>query len=117
VRDDVVLFMDDREVADVGGQASARAALDAVGDVDVWVHVDLDVLATDAFGAADYLQPGGLGWSELDAAFGSAIADDRCRGASVAIYNPDLDPGYRAAEGVVDFIERSLRSSARYTGS
>jgi arginase len=108
VRREIALFMDDREVADVGGQAAARAALDAVGDVDVWVHVDLDVLTTDAFAAADYLQPGGLGWKQLDAAFGSAIADDRCRGASVAIYNPDLDPGYRAAESVVDFIARSL---------
>jgi arginase len=112
VRDDVALFMDDREIVDVGGEASARAGLDAVGDVDVWVHVDLDVLATDAFRAADYLQPGGLGWSELDAAFGSAIAGERCRGASVAIYNPDLDPGHEAAEQVVDFIARSLRPSA-----
>jgi len=117
VRDDVALFMDDSEVVDVGGEPSARAALDAVGDVDVWVHVDLDVLTTDAFGAADYLQPGGLGWTELDAAFGAAIADDRCRGASVAIYNPDLDPAHRTAGSVVDFIARSLRSSARYTGS
>lgn len=113
VRRDVGLFMDDRAVVRAGGVQSARAALDAIGDVDLWAHVDLDVLATTSFDAVDYPQPGGLGWTELDDAFALTIVDERCRGASIAIYNPDLDPDRTAAQLVVDFIIKALRQSAR----
>lgn len=75
---------------------------------DFWLHIDLDVLATDAFAAADYLQPGGLAWSELDAIAGTAIADPRCKGASVVIYNPELDPDRQVADQVVDFVWRLM---------
>jgi arginase len=75
---------------------------------EFWLHVDLDVLATDAFDAADYLQPGGLTWSELDAIAGTAIADPRCTGTSVVIYNPELDPDRQAADQVVEFVCRLM---------
>ena len=93
----------------------ARRAGDPGGDAlrtlqvpEFWLHIDLDVLTTDAFAAADYLQPGGLAWSELDAIAGTAISDPRCRGASVVIYNPELDPDRRAADQVVEFVYRLM---------
>jgi arginase len=111
LRGTVALFMDDVGVLVAGGGAAGRSALEAVGDVDLWVHVDLDVLTSDSFGAVDYPQAGGIGWRELDAAFAVTVGDTRCRGASVAIYNPDRDSGRDGAASVVDFIARMLGST------
>jgi arginase len=108
VRAEVACFLDDREVAGRGGAASMAAALDAIGDVPFWLHVDLDVLASADFAAVDYRQPGGLRWNELDELFLLGLASPHCRGASVVIYNPDLDPDRSAAMKVVDFVTRSI---------
>ncbi len=70
-----------------------------------WLHVDLDVLAWQEFracGAPGETQlPGGLSWEELTTVVGVALGAPGCRGWSVAIYNPDLDPDRSAAERIV----------------
>jgi len=48
--------------------------------------------------------PGGLSWRELTAVVSSALRAGGCRGWSVGVYNPDLDPGLRAAAQVVNFL-------------
>lgn len=111
VRSRVALFMSAEEAA--RAEDPAADALRTIEAADIWLHIDLDVLATDAFGAADYLQPGGLTWSELDALAGVAIDDPRCRGASVAIYNPDLDPDRQAADDVLEFLCRLMSRERR----
>ena len=100
----VALFLSGEETS--RADRPAATALRALETPDFWLHIDLDVLATDAFGAADYLQPGGLTWSELDAIAGTAVADSRCKGASVVIYNPELDPDRHAADQVIEFLCR-----------
>jgi len=60
-----------------------------------WLHVDLDVLSTDALPAVDYPQPGGLRWSELEALTAAALRAPGCLGMTLCIYNPDLDPAAR----------------------
>jgi arginase len=111
LRGHVGLFLSAEEArrADDRG-ASALCKLDTAA---FWLHVDLDVLATEAFDAADYLQPGGLTWSTLDAIAGTAVTDPRCKGASVVIYNPDLDPDRRAADQVVEFVCRLVALQGR----
>jgi arginase len=106
LRDTVALFRDDRAVRANGPQASAREGIAALGPGSprFWLHVDLDVLQTDDFPAADYLQPGGLGWAELSDVAAAALADERCFGASVVIYNPDLDPDRSSAARIVRFL-------------
>jgi arginase len=108
LRDGVALFRDDRAVRAAGASASARDAIDALGPDSpaFWLHVDLDVLETEAFPAADYLQPGGLGWGELAEIAVTALMDARCLGCSVVIYNPDLDPDRTAAARTVRFLSR-----------
>jgi arginase len=69
-----------------------------------WLHVDLDVLATEALGAVDYRQPGGLDWGQLAELTAAALAVPGCAGWTVAIYNPDLDPGGREAGRIVDYL-------------
>jgi arginase len=110
VQGHVALFLSGEETS--RADSPAATALRALERPDFWLHIDLDVLATDAFGAADYLQPGGLTWSELDAVAGTAVADPRCKGASVVIYNPELDPDLHAADQVIEFVFRLIREDA-----
>jgi hypothetical protein len=73
------------------------AVTDAVGGTGAWwLHVDLDVLGTHALPAVDYPQPGGIGWERLAEVAATALERPGCAGASVAIYNPDLDGGAAA---------------------
>ena len=74
-----------------------------------WLHVDLDVLSTSALGAVDYPQPGGITWSRLDSVTRTLLGLPGCRGASVGVYNPDLDRGL-AAPRIADFITGLGRS-------
>ena len=69
-----------------------------------WLHVDLDVLSTDALPAVDYPQSGGLTWAQLHELTAAAVGKGGCVGASVVIYNPDLDQGTNA-ELIVAYLE------------
>lgn len=86
--------------------AAARAAIGRVAPDGEpwWLHVDLDVLSTDALAAVDYRQPGGLSWEQLRALASAALERGGCIGATVTIYNPDLDPGERSAPAIAAFV-------------
>lgn len=117
----VALFLDDRSVTARGPERSAVEALEAIGEGEFWLHIDLDVLSPADFPAADYLQPGGLSWSDLQELAATVLAGPGPAGVSVAIYNPDRDPGWAVARRVVDFVVRlveefSPQRSTRSTG-
>jgi arginase len=110
----VALFLDDGAVRAGGATAAPRraiAALDPASD-SFWLHVDLDVLRTDDFPAVDYLQPGGLSWRELLEIVAPALADQRCFGCSVVIYNPELDPDRTSAARLVRFLSDLVGQTA-----
>lgn len=109
IGDDLAFFRDERALQDAEGDTAMAEALDAVEADSFWLHIDLDVLATEAFSAVDYPQPGGLGWSELDRLAATGAADPRCQGVSVVIYNPDLDPDRAEADKLVDFLVRLIQ--------
>jgi arginase len=107
LREELAFFVAGDEVASgSGATAQMAAALERLTAEAFWLHVDLDVLSSDAFPAVDYPQPGGLDWDTLALLVASATGDPRCRGASVVIYNPDLDPGRRSARSLVSFLQR-----------
>ena len=85
------------EIADVVAATAASAP------AGWWCHIDLDVLATASLSAVDYPQPGGLTWSQLESLTAACLSVPGCLGASIVIYNPDLDGGH-AAERIADFI-------------
>jgi arginase len=91
--------------ARAGAEAAEQAAAQAAG---WWLHTDLDVLAGDEFSACgaahDPAMPGGLSWAELAAIASSALSVGGCRGWSLGVYNPDLDPQRRSARQVVTFL-------------
>jgi arginase len=102
--DDLVPVLDDVAV----GQDPAVAAVRALERIAPdgrpwWLHVDLDVLSTRALPAVDYQQPGGLSWSDLRELTDAALDRGGCVGATVTIYNPDLDPDGRYAPIVASF--------------
>jgi arginase len=98
--------------AEAGQRAALRVASRAPG---WWLHIDLDVLAGDEFSACgaahDPGMPGGLSWAELTALVSAALAAGGCRGWSVGVYNPDLDPEGHAAHQVVSFLAGVLVES------
>ncbi len=57
-----------------------------------WVHLDVDVLDIEVMPAADAPDPGGLQYGELIELLQPLLADERCLGMNVTIYDPDLDP-------------------------
>jgi arginase len=99
------LFRDDESVRRVGAGTSAGDALATLADRGpFWLHIDLDVLRSEDFPAADYPQSGGLVWAELIEIAGRTLAAPGCFGCSVVIYNPDLDPERTSAARVMRFV-------------
>jgi arginase len=94
-----------RDPEQIGAQAAAQVAGHASG---WWLHVDLDVLDGKEFracgAAGDVSMPEGLTWAELTAITKTALQADGCRGWSVGVYNPDLDPEGREAQRIVAYL-------------
>lgn len=88
----------------VGADASAR--LGRLGPW--WLHVDLDVLATESLGAVDYRQPGGIDWDALTRLSRSALKNGTVLGWDVTIYNPDLDETGTDARAIVRYLADAL---------
>jgi arginase len=135
-RDDVFILgtRDERELAEAGVTSMRNelllvdcarlvADLDAVAIDAVlhlerratrwWLHVDLDVLSTVALPAVDYLQPGGLSWSQLERLTHLALASPSVVGMDVTIFNPDLDPTGGHARRIVDYLATCLGAAGR----
>lgn len=102
----IALYRDEETVhADRAGTSAREAIAALAGSAPVfWLHVDLDVLRTEDFPAADYRQPGGLAWDELLEIVTRTLAAPGCFGCSVVIYNPDLDPERTSAARIVRFL-------------
>ena len=93
--DDLVTFRDAEWLLSASDD-DLTAVLEPAGD-SWWLHVDLDVLSSEALAAVDYQQPGGLDWARLEHVVGVILGRPGCRGASIVIYNPELDGGAAAA--------------------
>ncbi|HZB01340.1 MAG TPA: arginase family protein [Actinomycetota bacterium] len=78
-------------------------AVDALSARRWWLHLDLDVLSTEALPAIDYPQQGGLSWGQLETVIGTALEAGPV-GWDVTIYNPDLDPNGEHARRIVEFL-------------
>jgi len=94
-----------RDPRQLAAQAAALVAGRAPG---WWLHVDLDVLDRQEFracgAASDPSMPEGLTWADLTSATRTVLQVDGCRGWSVGVYNPDLDPDGRDAQRIVAYL-------------
>jgi arginase len=93
--------------AGAAGGAAGQVARHAPG---WWLHIDLDVLDRAEFSACgapgEVMLPGGLSWAELTQLTAAALQAGGCRGWSLAVYNPDLDPAGRIVEFVAGICRR-----------
>ena len=106
---DRVWFRSPEEVSREPGGAGREAVKCVSSEAPRWwLHIDVDVLNKeefDACGAArDPAMKGGLTWKELEILTLSALKTGGCRGWSLGVYNPDLDPDRRMAGRIVDFL-------------
>jgi arginase len=99
-----------RDPQRVAAEAAAYIASQASG---WWLHVDLDVLDATEFracgAASDPSMPKGLTWAELTTITTTALQTHGCRGWSVGVYNPDLDPDNREAQRIVAYLASATR--------
>lgn len=79
-----------------------------------WLHVDLDVLSTEALPAIDYPQPGGLSWAQLETVTTPAMTVDALVGCDVTIYNSDLDPDGSQAVRIVEYLQTATMHLAAH---
>ncbi len=82
------------------------AATHGVAGRGYWLQVDVDVLDASIMPAVDSPAPGGLDTSQLTALL-TRLAPDAI-GASVTVFDPDLDPDGRYAELVTEVIVAGL---------
>lgn len=94
------------EVRRAGADRTSRRL--AAGTAPAWLHLDLDVLDQAALPAVTYPQPDGLDWADLVALLRPLAASGRLIGASVADFNPDLDPNGEYAARIVDALYAGL---------
>lgn len=73
-----------------------------------WLHVDLDVLSTEALPAVGHRRPGGLSWDQLTALTRSALAGPGLIGWSMSGYDADLDLDRTSAARIVDYLLASV---------
>ena len=75
---------------------------------DVWLHLDLDALDEGELGSVTYSQPEGLIWAEFTELVRAFLASPALIGASIADFNPDLDPDGTDAHRIVLALSKAL---------
>jgi arginase len=89
-----------------GMAAAADAAADVAGRAGYWVQVDVDVLDPVWMPAVDSPDPGGLSPDDLIRLL--ARLAPGAAGASVTVFDPDLDPDGRHAALLADIVVEGL---------
>jgi arginase len=90
-----------------GVAQSARTAVAHLASAPTqgfWIHVDMDVLATEWMPAVDSPETGGMTPHELSTLLKAAVSSDRCAGMEITIYDPTLDPAGRGADLIVNML-------------
>jgi len=96
-------------LADGPGNAGQNAATElAAGPGRFWLHLDLDVIDSEAMPAVDDPLPGGPDWGQTAELLRPLLRSPALLGADVTILNPSLDPGDRYARLVVDLLATAL---------
>ncbi|WP_372468429.1 arginase family protein [Microbacterium maritypicum] len=88
------------------GAAHVGAEAAAVAGSAYWLQVDVDVLDAAIMPAVDSPDPGGIGAAELTALLRELAP--HAVGASITVFDPDLDPDGRYARLLVEILTEGL---------
>jgi len=78
--------------------------LNQVPDQGFWIHLDVDVLDQAVMPAVDSPGSPGIAPDDLVKILTPFVADHRCRGMTVTVFDPDLDPDGRFAAIIVGLM-------------
>ena len=94
------------EARKIGAEAVATSALATVSQQDwpFFVHFDVDVLDQEIMPAVNSPGSPGIDPDQLRIILSRLIADPRCAGMTVTIFDPDLDPDGSLAAWLVTFL-------------
>jgi arginase len=96
--------------------AAALATLRARNLDGFWIHVDVDVLDSTLMPAVDSPQPDGLSYEELHQLLAPLLMSDLATGIQFTIFDPDLDPEGRYAQGARASHRERTRPSLSFPG-
>ncbi|MFC6299016.1 arginase family protein [Pseudomonas sp. CCM 7893] len=78
--------------------------LNRVPEQGFWIHLDVDVLDRAVMPAVDSPGSPGIAPDDLVKILTPFVADHRCRGMTVTVFDPDLDPDGRFAATIVGLM-------------
>ncbi|WP_242201551.1 arginase family protein [Sphingomonas hankookensis] len=87
-----------------GVAARIATMLAAKPDQGFWIHLDVDVLDDAIMPAVDCPGSPGIPPKDLVAILHPLVADERCRGMTVTVFDPDLDPDGKYAATIVSLM-------------
>jgi len=108
-----------QDVLKMGIPAAANAALVRMAARNLnasWMHLDLDVLDQVVMPAVDSPGSPGLDFAQLSELVGRLLSSGRFRGVTVAIYDPEKDPGRRYAHAIVKALGDAFRLAQAIDG-
>jgi arginase len=99
------------DISRMGAAIAAKQALDhAHGHRNEFVlHVDLDVISGDDFGATNLSAPGGLRLDEVREVLAFLVRQPRLAALSIGGYNPALDADGSAAKRLIELLVEVLK--------
>ena len=106
VRSRIGLVLPAREAVGRGMREAAEAARAVAGGSGYWIQLDVDVLDPTMMPAVDSPTPGGLSPDQLVALL-QALAPSAI-GASVTVFDPDLDPDGSSARLLTEVLSTGL---------
>jgi arginase len=81
------------ELRSIGAARTAQWARAQLSDCHgYWLHVDADVLDPAVMPAVDAPDSGGIAYAELELLVAGLVADPRCLGVEITVFDPDYDP-------------------------
>lgn len=102
---------------DIQQKGATAAAQSALGQLhtdtrEFMIHLDLDVIAQEEFGATNVPGSGGLSFADVQASLAEFLKQKNVIGLDVAQYNPEKDPDGSSAAKLMELLVNTL--TARY---
>ncbi|WP_018808478.1 arginase family protein [Salinispora arenicola] len=111
VMDSAVLGLTAQQVLGLGVDQVVKRVVERlnVRELDrVWLHLDLDVLDEKILPAVDSPGSPGLDFMQVSELLTNLVHEGRVLGLDVTVYDPELDPGTKYADSIVECLVRGL---------
>ena len=102
-----ILQIDLDSCRNVGPDRVVEQILDVMDETQTdgfWIHLDVDVLATNIMPCVDSPAPGGMSYEELAALLLPLVQDSRAAGMEITIYDPARNPSGAVGQKLVDWL-------------